>query len=77
MPKITSSYIKGLSQDLAIAKNDNEHLYNALDIDLVTDTGESSGIISNHKGNKLQFSIPNICRPGEVPDFGCIAKLPA
>ena len=60
MPKITSSYIKGLSQDLAIAKNDNEHLYNALDIDLVTDTGESSGIISNHKGNKLQFSIPNI-----------------
>jgi hypothetical protein len=60
MPKLTSSYIKGLSQDLAIAKNDNEHLYNALDIDLVTDTGESTGIISNHKGNKLQFSIPNI-----------------
>jgi len=60
MPRLTSSYIKGLSQDLAIAKNDNEHLYNALDIDLVTDTGESSGIISNHKGNKLQFSIPNI-----------------
>jgi hypothetical protein len=60
MPRLTSSYIKGLSQDLAIAKNDNEHLYNALDIDLITDTGESSGIISNHKGNKLQFSIPNI-----------------
>ena len=60
MPKLTSSYIKGLSQDLAIAKNDNEHLYSALDIDLVTDTGESSGIISNHKGNKLQFTIPNI-----------------
>lgn len=60
MPRLTSSYIKGLSQDLAIAKNDNEHLYNALDIDLVTDTGESTGIISNHKGNKLQFSIPNI-----------------
>jgi hypothetical protein len=60
MPRLTSSYIKGLSQDLAIAKNDNEHLYSALDIDLVTDTGESSGIISNHKGNKLQFTIPNI-----------------
>ena len=45
---------------MAIAKNDNEHLYNALDIDLITDTGESTGIISNHKGNKLQFSIPNI-----------------
>jgi len=60
MPKITSSYIKGLNQDLSISNNDNQHLFNALDIDLVTNTGQSTGIISNHKGNKLEFSIPDI-----------------
>jgi hypothetical protein len=60
MTKITSKYNFGLSQDIAISKNDNNHIYSALNIDLVTDTGLSTGIISNHKGNKLEFNIPNI-----------------
>lgn len=60
MPKITSSYTGGLSRDLAISKNDNKHIYNALDIDIITDLGESSAIIANHKGNELQFTVPNI-----------------
>lgn len=60
MPKITSSYISGLNRDLAISKNDNKHLFYGLDIDIITDLGESSAIISNHRGNLFQFDIPNV-----------------
>jgi hypothetical protein len=62
MPKLTSSYTGGLSRDLAISKNDNKHIYDALDIDLVTDLGESTAIISNHRGNSFQFRIPDVYR---------------
>ena len=58
--KVTNTFIKGINQDLAITKYSNAELYSALNIDIVTDTGESTGIVSNHKGNKLQFRLPNL-----------------
>lgn len=58
--KVTNSFIKGINQDLAVTKYSNTELFSALNIDIITDTGESTGIISNHKGNKFQFRIPDV-----------------
>lgn len=58
--KVTNSFIKGINQDLAVTKYSNAELFSALNIDIITDTGESTGIISNHKGNKFQFRVPDV-----------------
>lgn len=56
---ITSSFIEGLNQDRSFSKGNNKSLFYSLDIDLITNIGESTGIIANTKGNQLSFSIPN------------------
>jgi len=58
MTAVSSTYIKGLSRDIAISKSQNDSLYYALNLDLVTDIGNSTGTIHNHKGNKFDFKLP-------------------
>lgn len=60
MPKITSSFTSGLNQDRGFSKGDNKSLFSALDIDIITNIGESTGIIANSKGNQLSFEVPNV-----------------
>lgn len=57
--KITNTYLEGLKRDLAISKQQNNSLTRALNIDLVTNDGNTSGIITNHKGTSFSFSIPD------------------
>jgi len=59
MATISSTYAKGLDRDTSISKLTNESIYDALNIDLVTDLGTSTGSIHNHRGNKLDFSLPD------------------
>jgi len=61
MPKITSSYIQGLSQDRAISKNDNKHITFGLNIDLSSfDNPEDVGIVTNHSGTKFYWRLPDL-----------------
>ncbi len=57
--KITNSYIKGIQRDLAISKNNNQSITYGLDINIITNEGESTGVITNHLGNELSFNIPD------------------
>jgi len=60
MASISSKYIKGLNNDLGISKLSNDTLTDALNINITTDLGYSTYIIENQKGNKLNFTIPDL-----------------
>lgn len=51
-------FLKGLNQDLSPSKFDNNNYYDALNIRVVTDSGLSTGSITNELGNELLFSLP-------------------
>jgi hypothetical protein len=57
--KVTNSFVKGISRDLSISKNNNQSITYGLDINIMTNEGESTGSITNHKGNALSFTLPN------------------
>lgn len=57
--KITNTFFEGLKRDLAISKQQNNSLTRALNIDLIADNGNTTGIITNHRGNKYFFNIPD------------------
>lgn len=58
--KVVNVFIKGMNQDLAISKNDNQHSYYSIDYDLATEDGEDLGVPHNTKGNQLSFIIPDL-----------------
>lgn len=58
--KVVSVFIKGMNQDLAVSKNDNEHIFYGLDFDLAAEDGQDLGIPHNTKGNSLSFVIPDL-----------------
>lgn len=60
MPSIQNKYTNGLNKDLAFSKLSNNNLANALNINIITNEGSSTGIIENHKGNKLSFALPTV-----------------
>lgn len=57
--KITNTFFEGLKRDLAVSKQQNNSLTRALNIDLITNDGNTTGIITNHRGNRFSFSIPD------------------
>lgn len=50
----------GLNQDTSKAKYKQGDYYDALNVEIVTTTGLSTGAITNTKGTRLVFTIPNI-----------------
>jgi len=57
---LTNNFSKGLNQDLAISRLQNDTLYDGFNFEISTDTGLTTGIITNTKGNKLFFNFPNL-----------------
>ena len=56
-------FLKGLDQDSSISKRDPNSYYDALNVRIVTDVGLSTGSLTNEKGNKLLFRIPEQLLP--------------
>lgn len=57
---LKNNFIKGLNQDLAISRLANDSLYDGLNFEITTDTGLTTGILTNTKGNKLLFNFATI-----------------
>lgn len=55
-----NTFNKGLNNDLAKNKQNNESYTDALNIRIVTDNGFSSGAVENTKGTKIAFKLPNL-----------------
>ena len=53
-------YTGGINKDVSKSKYPNTHYFDATNIKIVTDAGNSTGSIENEKGNKLLFSFPDI-----------------
>lgn len=58
--KVTTNSYGGLNQDMSKDSVPNTHYIDALDVRISTSRGESQGSITNIKGNKLSFTIPQI-----------------
>ena len=58
--QVINTFSKGLNQDLAKNKFDNEHYYDAKNIRIITDNGLSSYAVENTKGTKFSFNLPNL-----------------
>jgi len=56
----TSSFLKGLNQDVAKPRASAESYTDASDIRVVTEKGSSTGSVENILGNKLFFEIPSV-----------------
>jgi hypothetical protein len=59
MGKTINTFTK-LNQDLAKNKVDQKVYYDALNVRLVTDDGLSSGAITNTRGTKISFKLPDL-----------------
>jgi len=64
-----NSFSKGINQDLAKTVYKEGNYLDALNITLLTDSGLSTAVIQNKKGNKLQIKFPEII-PGATYEFG-------
>jgi len=68
---------QGLNTDAAYDTIPNSFYVDALDIRITTTKGESTGAVTNIKGNKLAFSIPTTSNLSTGNDFGFwTAQLP-
>jgi hypothetical protein len=63
-----NSFSKGINQDLAKTVYKEGNYLDALNITLLTDSGLSTAVIQNKKGNKLQIKFPEII-PGATYEF--------
>lgn len=54
-----STFVGGMNQDLAKTKLQNSKYLDALDIRLITNEGQSTGSLTNIRGNKVAFTIPD------------------
>ena len=59
MTKIEQYAFKGMNQDLSKSKHPNEFYYEGNNIRIISTTHESTGSISNEKGNELFLPIPS------------------
>jgi hypothetical protein len=66
MPQGQNSYSSGLNQDTSNSKNSNQTYYYLLNGKVVTETGSSTGSITNETGNKLLFKIPDTAPVYEI-----------
>lgn len=62
-----NSFHKGMNRDLSFSKIGPEYYYNARNIRIITREGESTGSITNEKGNELLLQIPNIEAYDSIP----------
>lgn len=57
--KVKYTY-KGANQDITKSKHSNEYYFEAQHIDLLATSDQSTGSVTNEKGNDIVISIPNI-----------------
>ena len=62
-------FIKGMSQDVSPLKRDKDSYYEALNIRVITDEGDSTGSITNDKGNTLLFRIPQLNKSAKITNI--------